>query len=51
MLFGLIYALDLKYPEELKYSFEAFQKIIMDIESRKMSKRVQKLAEKLQDVV
>ncbi|KAJ8364926.1 hypothetical protein SKAU_G00137570 [Synaphobranchus kaupii] len=40
MLFGLIYSLDLKYPDELKYSFETFQKIVMDIESRKMSKRV-----------
>ena len=47
MLFGLIYALNLQYPEELKYCFEAFQKIIMDIESRKMSKRVQNLAGKL----
>lgn len=51
MLFGLIYSLDLKYPDELKYSFETFQKIVMDIESRKMSKRVQNLAAKLQDLV
>ena len=50
MLIGIIYALDLQYPDELKYSFEAFQKIIMDIESRKMSKRVQNLATKLQNV-
>ncbi|XP_016378463.1 uncharacterized protein LOC107716497 [Sinocyclocheilus rhinocerous] len=32
MMFGLIYALNLKYPLGLKYTFEAFQKIIMDIE-------------------
>lgn len=51
MLFGLIYSLDLKYPDELKYSFETFQKIVMDIESRKMSKRIQNLAAKLQDLV
>ncbi len=35
MMFGLIYALNLKYPEGLKYTFEAFQKIIMDIEMRR----------------
>ncbi|KAJ8364966.1 hypothetical protein SKAU_G00137970 [Synaphobranchus kaupii] len=40
-----------EYPDELKYSFETFQKIVMDIESRKMSKRVQNLAAKLQDLV
>ncbi len=37
MMFGLIYALNLKYLEGLKYTFEAFQKIIMDIESKQMS--------------
>ncbi len=49
MMFGLIYALNLKYPEGLKYTFEAFQKIIMDIESKQMSRRVQNLSSKLQD--
>ncbi len=45
MMFGLIYALNLKYPEGLKYTFEAFQKIIMDIESKQMSRRVQNLSQ------
>ncbi|XP_052412500.1 uncharacterized protein LOC127958163 [Carassius gibelio] len=49
MMFGLIYALNLKYPEGLKYTFEAFQKIIMDIESKQMSQRVQNLSSKLQE--
>ncbi|XP_063058544.1 uncharacterized protein LOC134463980 [Engraulis encrasicolus] len=49
MLFGLTYAVNLSYPLELKYTFETFQKIIMDIESRQMSKRVQNLSAKLQD--
>uniref|UniRef100_A0A9J8ATE7 Uncharacterized protein n=2 Tax=Cyprinus carpio carpio TaxID=630221 RepID=A0A9J8ATE7_CYPCA len=49
MMFGLIYALNLKYPEGLKYTFEAFQKIIMDIESKQMSRRVQNLSSKLQE--
>ena len=51
VLFGLIYALDLKYPEELKYSLEFFQKIIMNIESKNMSKRVLNLSAKLQDLL
>lgn len=49
MMFGIIYALNLKYPEGLKYTFEAFQKVIMDIESKKMSQRVQNLSSKLQE--
>lgn len=49
MMFALIYALNLKYPEGLKYTFEAFQKVIMDIESKKMSQRVQNLSSKLQE--
>ncbi|KAI2652416.1 SH2 domain-containing protein 1A [Labeo rohita] len=51
MIFGLIYALNLKYPEGLKYTFEAFQKIIMDIESKQMSRRVQNLSSKLQEYI
>ncbi|KAK0130576.1 hypothetical protein N1851_035191 [Merluccius polli] len=49
MLFGLTYALNLSYPVELKYTFETFQKIIMDIESRQMSRRIQNLSAKLHE--
>ncbi|CAL8318205.1 unnamed protein product [Merluccius merluccius] len=49
MLFGLTYALNLSYPVELKYTFETFKKIIMDIESRQMSRRIQNLSAKLQE--
>ncbi|XP_057196120.1 uncharacterized protein LOC130557969 isoform X3 [Triplophysa rosa] len=49
MMIGLIYALNLKYPEGLKYTFEAFQKILMDIENKQMSRRVQNLSSKLQE--
>ncbi|KAI2646240.1 Casein kinase II subunit beta [Labeo rohita] len=51
IMFGHIYALNLKYPEGLKYTFEAFQKIIMDIESKQMSRRVQNLSSKLQEYI
>lgn len=49
MMFGIIYVLNLRYPEQLKYTFEAIQKIIMDIESRQMSRKVQNLFSKLQE--
>ncbi|XP_041664379.1 uncharacterized protein LOC121523526 [Cheilinus undulatus] len=40
MLFGLIYALNLSYPKELKHTFDALQKIFMEIEPKKMTRRV-----------
>lgn len=47
MLFGLIYALNLSYPSELKYTFDALQKIFMEIEPKKMTRRECSLSVKL----
>lgn len=37
MIFGLMYALNLNYPPELKYSFEVLQKIVMELEGSTLS--------------
>lgn len=47
MLFGLIYALNLSYPGDLKHTFDALQKIFMDIEPKKMTRKVCSLSVKL----
>ena len=40
MLFGLIYGLNLNYPRNLKHTFEAYQKILMNLDSMKLSPKV-----------
>lgn len=47
MLFGLIYALNLSYPSELRHTFDALQKLFMEIEGKKMTRRVCSLNLKL----
>ena len=41
MLFGLFYALNLQHPTKLRYTFEAFQKIIMDLDAGELSRKAQ----------
>lgn len=43
VLLALVYSLNLSYPPELKYTFEALQKIIMELDGNKLSAKVQGL--------
>ncbi|RXN12010.1 hypothetical protein ROHU_010335 [Labeo rohita] len=47
MLFGLMYALNLNYPPELKHTFEVLQKIVMELEGCTLSKKAQVLRNRL----
>ena len=47
MLFGLIYALNLSYPQKLKCTFEVLQKIIMELDGGVLSHKAQILKTKL----
>lgn len=42
-LFALVYALNLSYPPEWKYTFEVVQKLIMGLVGQRLSKKVQVL--------
>lgn len=45
-LFGLIYALNLEYPKDLRYTFETVQKVFMEL-GADLSARVRSLKNKL----
>lgn len=47
LLFGLIYVLNLSYPGELEHTFDALQKLFMEIEPKKMTHKVLSLSVKL----
>lgn len=47
MLFGLCYALNMEYPQGFRFTFEALQKILMELGSNKMTSKIHKLSGEL----
>lgn len=47
LLMGVIYAMNLSYPEELKAFFEVLQKIFLQLDATRLSTKVQMLKNKL----
>ncbi|XP_056297690.1 uncharacterized protein LOC130211094 isoform X1 [Pseudoliparis swirei] len=47
MLFGLIYCLNMSYPQGLKFTFEFLQKVLMNLDGNNLSPKVQALKIKM----
>uniref|UniRef100_A0AAZ1X5M9 Uncharacterized protein n=1 Tax=Oreochromis aureus TaxID=47969 RepID=A0AAZ1X5M9_OREAU len=43
----LFYTLNMSYPSNLRYTFEFFQKVLMGLDAKKLSNKVQVLRNKL----
>lgn len=47
MLLGCCYDLNMEYPQGFRFTFEALQKILMELDSNKMSPKIRKLNSEL----
>ncbi|KAG7513756.1 hypothetical protein JOB18_015916 [Solea senegalensis] len=47
MLFGLFYSLNMKYPSQLRYTFEVIQKVVMELDMTQLSRKAQSFKTKL----
>ncbi|XP_070410925.1 uncharacterized protein [Nothobranchius furzeri] len=47
LLFGIIYDLNLSYPTDLRYTFEFIQKILMELDTHRLSNKIQVLKNKM----
>uniref|UniRef100_A0A8C5PBT4 Uncharacterized protein n=1 Tax=Leptobrachium leishanense TaxID=445787 RepID=A0A8C5PBT4_9ANUR len=51
MMLRIIYALNLAYPKDLRYTFETIQKIFMELDANKLSSKVQVLKNKTSFII
>lgn len=47
MVFGIIFTLNLKYPKRLQFTFEFVQKVLMELDGKKMTPKVTRLTTQL----
>uniref|UniRef100_A0A3B5Q4H3 Uncharacterized protein n=1 Tax=Xiphophorus maculatus TaxID=8083 RepID=A0A3B5Q4H3_XIPMA len=43
LLFGLIYALNLEYPQQLKYTFDFIQRVLLSLGHKSLKPKIQSL--------